>query len=165
MVLLDALSWIHYRSLAAPGLVQVFHNKTGELVELPLFDADGTVLWPELMERLDAAPKHGTLIVTRDRLDRRRKAHLPWGEDYFRHRVADIRETAGIDPEVKFMGLRHGGNVEGAEADLTDAQLRTLSGHLTTAALLRYAQATPKQRQAGARKRLDARTKKEALSK
>jgi hypothetical protein len=50
------------------------------------------------------------------------------------------------------MGLRHGGNVEGAEAGLTDAQLRALSGHRTTAALLRYARATEKQRLAGARK-------------
>jgi hypothetical protein len=163
--ILTRLAWTHYRPAGAPNLVRVFHHKTGELVELPLFDADGTVLWPELMERLETAPHRGTLIVTRDRADRRRKTHLPWREDYFRHRVADIRAAAGIDPEVKFMGLRHGGNVEGAEADLTDAQLRALSGHLTTAALLRYAQATPKQRQAGARKRLDARTKREALSK
>ena len=63
------------------------------------------------------------------------------------------------------MGLRHGGNVEGAEADLTDAQLRALSGHRTTAALLRYAQATKKQRIAGARKRRNARTKRDDLSK
>jgi hypothetical protein len=63
------------------------------------------------------------------------------------------------------MGLRHGGNVEGAEAGLTDAQLRALSGHRTTAALLRYAQATEKQRVAGARKRREARTKGDELSK
>ncbi|MGH6663910.1 MAG: hypothetical protein ACREB2_03250, partial [Pseudolabrys sp.] len=48
------------------------------------YDEDGTALWPELMERLDAATKHGTLLVTRDRLDRRRKARLPWQEHYFR---------------------------------------------------------------------------------
>jgi hypothetical protein len=62
------------------------------------------------------------------------------------------------------MGFRHGGNVEGAEAGLTDAQLRALSGHRTTAALLRYAQTTKQQRRAGARKRLEARTKKGRLS-
>lgn len=163
--ILKRLAWTHYRPTDAPGLARIFHHKTGEVVELPLFDVDGTILWPELMDRLERLPRRGTLIVTRDQPDRRRKVCLPWGEDYFRHRVADIREAAGIDSEVKFMGLRHGGNVEGAEADLTDAQLRALSGHLTTAALLRYAQATPKQRQAGARKRLDARTKKEGLSK
>ena len=59
-----------------------------------------------------------------------------------------IRTAAGINPKVKFMGLRHGGNVEGAEAGLTDAQLRALS----TAALLRYAQTTKELRRADARR-------------
>jgi hypothetical protein len=118
-----------------------------------------------MMARLDAAPRLGTLIVTRDQPDRRAKVHLPWKEDYFRHRVAEIRPAAAIDPAVKFMGLRHGGNVEGAEAGLTDAQLRALSGHRTTAALLRYAQTTEKQRVAAARKRRNARTKEDGLSK
>lgn len=163
--ILTRLAWTQYRPADAPEIVRVFHHKTGELVEVPLYDVDGTALWPELMERLDSAQRRGTLIVIRDQPDRWKKTNLPWRLDYFRHRFAEIREAAGIDPQAKFMGLRHGGNVEGAEADLTDAQLRALSGHLTTAALLRYAQATPKQRQAGARKRLEARTKKEGLSK
>jgi hypothetical protein len=163
--ILTRLTWSHYRPADAPDKVRIFHHKTGELVEHSLLDEDGTALWPEVMERLDTAPRHGTLIVTRDQPDRRRKVHLPWKEDYFRHRIAAIRDTAGLDPEVTFMGLRHGGNVEGAEAGLTDAQLRALSGHRTTAALLRYAQATDKQRAAAARKRRDARTKKEDLSK
>jgi len=163
--IVSRLAWTHYRAPDAPGIARVFHHKTGELVEVPLYDTDGTALWPELMMRLDTAPRRGTLIITRDTADRRRKVHLPWQIDYFRHQVAEIRAAAGIDHDVKFMGLRHGGNVEGAEADLTDAQLRALSGHLTTAALLRYAQATPKQRQAGARKRMDSRTKKDGLSK
>ena len=60
--------------------------------------------------------------MTRDNPDRRRKVHLPWLEDYFRHRVAAIRAAAGIDPAVKFMGLRHGGNTESGDAGLTDAQ-------------------------------------------
>lgn len=135
------------------------------LHDLPLYDEDGTALWPEITNRLDSAVRHGTLIVTRDQPDRRRKVHLPWREDYFRHRVADIRKAAGIPDEAKFMGLRHGGNVEGADADLTDAQLRALSGHKTTAALIRYAQASEKQRTEGARKRLAARTKTGDLSK
>ena len=162
--ILSRLSWSHYRPSDAPDCVRIFHHKTGELVTLPLYDEDGTTLWPELMERLDALPKYGTLLVIRDQADRRRKIHLPWDESYFRHRVAEIRTAAGIDDEVKFMGLRHGGNVEGANAGLSDAQLRALSGHRTTAALLRYAQTTHTQRRIAARKRLDARTKKGNLS-
>jgi hypothetical protein len=99
----------------------VRHHKTGELVDVPLFDEDGTALWPELMARLDAAPRRGTLVVMRDVPDRRRKMHLPWKEDYFRHRIAAHRAKAGLDPDEKFMGLRHGGNTEGADAELTDA--------------------------------------------
>ena len=77
--------------------------------------------------------------------------------------MADIRTAAGIDPAAKFMGLRHGGNT--ADADLTDAQLRALSGHKTASMTVLYAKQTMKQRREGARKRLEARTKGENLSK
>ena len=162
--ILTRLSWAHYRPADAPQIARIFHHKTRQLVDLPLFDDDGTTLWPDLMERLDATARRGTLIVIRDKLDRRRKVHLPWKEDYFRHRVATIRAVAGINPAAKFMGLRHGGNTEGADADLTDAQLRALSGHRTANMTVIYARETMKQRRAGARKRLDARTKGGNLS-
>ena len=163
--IIGRLSWNHYRPDDAPDVARIFHHKTRKLVDIPLYDEDGTVLWPELMARLDASPRHGTLIVTRDRLDRRRKTHLPWKVDYFRHRVADVRAAAGIDFSVKFMGLRHGGNTEGGNADLTDAQIRALSGHKTAAMTALYTKATMRQRQTGARKRLEARTKRGDLSK
>jgi len=163
--IIGRLSWNHYRPVDAPDVARIFHHKTGELVDIPLYDEDGTVLWPELIERLDATTRYGTLIVTRDRLDRRRKVHLPWKEDHFRHRFAAIRAAAGIDFDAKFMGLRHGGNTEGGNADLTDAQLRALSGHKTDAMTALYTKATMRQRQAGARKRLEARTKGGNLSK
>jgi hypothetical protein len=162
--ILSRLTWNHYRPANAPNIVQIFHRKSGQQVDLPLYDDDGTPLWPELMERLDTAPRHGTLVVTRDRKDRRQKIHLPWKEHYFRHRVADIRGAAGIAPEAKFMGLRHGGNTEGANADLTDAQLRALSGHKTAAMTILYAKETMNQRKIGARKRLRQRTKQDNLS-
>ena len=63
------------------------------------------------------------------------------------------------------MGLRHGGNTEGGDADLTDVQLRALSGHKTAAMTVLYAKSTMKQRRSGARKRLEARTKGGNLSK
>lgn len=89
--IIGRLTFSHYRPTDAPDVARIFHHKTGQLVDLPLYDEDGTVLWPELMERLDTATRYSTLSVTRDRPDRRRKVHLPWKEDYFRHRVADIR--------------------------------------------------------------------------
>lgn len=163
--IIGRLSWSHYRPSDAPNLARIFHHKTGTLVEIPLYDEDGTALWPEITDRLDSASRYGTLIVTRTRKDRRRKIHLPWTEHYFRHRVAAIRDAAGINPEVKFKGLRHGGNTEGGDADLTDAQLRALSGHKTANMTQVYTKATMRQRQAGARKRLEARTKRGHLSK
>jgi hypothetical protein len=69
--IITRLSWSHYRPVDAPDVARIFHHKTGQLVDIPLYDEDGTVLWPALMERLDSSPRHGTLIVTRDRLDRR----------------------------------------------------------------------------------------------
>jgi integrase len=163
--IIGRLSWSHYRPDDAPGVARIFHHKTRQLIDVPLYDEDGTILWPELMERLNTAPRYGTLIVTRDRPDRRRKVHLPWKEHYFRHRVAEIRTAAGIDREVKFMGLRHGGSTESGDADLTDTQIRALSGHKTAAMTALYTKATMRQRRAVARKRLEARTKGGNLSK
>ncbi len=163
--IIGRLSWSHYRPVDAPDVARIFHHKTGELVDIPLYDEDGTVLWPELMERLDAAPRYSTLIVTRDRSDRRRGIHLPWKVDYFRHRVAAIRAAAGIDFDAKFMGLRHGGSTESGDAELTDSQIRALSGHRTATMTALYTKATMRQRRAGARKRLEARTKRGNLSK
>ncbi|GLS23862.1 hypothetical protein GCM10007874_68830 [Labrys miyagiensis] len=147
--ILGRLSWTHYRSAEKPNHIQIFHNKTGVLVDVPLYNEDGTCLWPEIVARLDSAPRKGGLIVTGDLPDRTRKICLPWEIDYFRHRFAAIRLAAGIGPEVKFMGLRHGGNVEAADAGLTDAQMRALSGHKTVQAPLRYAQASDEQSRVG----------------
>jgi hypothetical protein len=59
------------------------------------------------------------------------------------------------------MGLRHGGSTESGNADLTDSQIRALSGHNTTAMTALYTKQTMRQRRAGARKRLEERTKGE----
>ena len=162
--ILSRLSWSHYKPSGSPNCVRIFHHKTKVLYDLPLFDIDNTPLFPELMDRLDNAPRLGTLIVTRENLDRTRKIHLPWQEDYFRHCIAKVRELAGIDKSVKFMGIRHGGNVEGANAGLTESQLRSLSGHKNTSTMIRYAQETPDQQREGARKRRNLRTKTGNLS-
>jgi hypothetical protein len=79
--------------------------------------------------------------------------------------IIDIREAAGIDFSAKFMGLRHGGSTESGNAELTDAQIRALSGYTIAAMTALYTKATMRQRQAGARKRLDGRTKGGNLSK
>ena len=160
--ILSRLVWTRYRPVEHPNDVMIVHPKTGVLFNLPLYDDEGE-LWPELMQRLDHVDRTGPLIVMRDKPDRFKRIFLPWKKRHFLRRVAVVRAAAGISPEIKFMGLRHGGNTEGADANLTDAQLRALSGHKSTAMLL-YAQSTVEQQKLGARKRLNARTKRGNLS-
>ncbi|WP_354059331.1 hypothetical protein [Bradyrhizobium sp. RT6a] len=156
--ILGRLTWSQYRPSGA-SVAKIFHHKTGEPVDMPLVDEDGSDLWPELTERLDAAPRHGTLIVTRDGIDRLRGIRLPWKYRYFADRVAEIKAVAGIDAEIKFMGLRPGGNTEGGDAGLTDAQLRALSGHRSPNMTILYTQNSMQQRRAAARLRRNSRTK------
>jgi hypothetical protein len=61
-----------------PDTARIFHHKNDCLVDVPLYDVDGSDLWPDLVPRLDRHPKLGTLIVMRDQPDRKRKLHLPW---------------------------------------------------------------------------------------
>jgi hypothetical protein len=75
---------------------------------MPLLDEEGNDLWPDLTARLDASDRHGTLIITCDEPDRFKGVHLPWKKRHFLRTVAKIRKAAGIDPEIKFMGLRRG---------------------------------------------------------
>jgi integrase len=157
--ILSRFAWSQYRPADAPDLVRIFHHKTGAPVDMPLLDEDGNDLWPELTARLDASDRHGTLIVTRDEPDRFKGIRLPWKKRHFLRTVAKIRKAAGIDPGIKFMGLRHGGNTEGGDAGLTDAQLRALSGHKTANMTQLYTKRTVQQRREAARKRRDSRTK------
>ena len=111
------------------------------------------------------SPRLGTLIVTRDHPIVAEKSTFLGKQDYFRHRVAEIRRAAVIDFDVKFMGLRHGGNTESGNAGPYRCTNPCLSGHKTSAMTALYTNATMRQRRAGARKRLEERTKEGNLSK
>jgi hypothetical protein len=160
------LAWTHYRPVDASNTARIFHNKTGEAVDIPLYDQDGTPLWPNLVPRLDSEPRLGTLLVMRDKPDRKRKVHLPWATSasnpvrHVQRVVAQIRESAGLPSGITFTSFRHGGHTDAADAGLTDAQIRALSGHKTAAMISVYAKQTKDQRLAAARKRLEARRTK-----
>ena len=165
------LAWTNYRPAAEAGVVRIFHHKNGELVDVPLIDHDGTDLWPELTSRLDRAVRLGTLVVMRDRADLKRKVHLPWATSainpvrHVQRIVAQIRDAAGLPSDLTFTSFRHGGHTDSADAGLTDAQIRALSGHKTAAMISVYAKRTKDQRLDAARKRLEARrTKRGNLS-
>jgi len=74
------------------------------------------------------------LIFRRDHAHRRGKVLLPWitprGDlDHFRSVVKDIIRAAGLRDELSFASFRHGGFTEGADADITDAELRAAGRH------------------------------------
>ena len=160
------LAWSHYCPADAPGSVRIIHNKTGEAVDVPLYDQDGTQLWPDLMARLDSEPRLGTLLVMRDGPDLKKMVHLPWATSasnpvrHVQRIVAQIRNAAGLPSDITFTSFRHGGHTDAADAGLTDAQIRALSGHKTAAMISVYAKRTKDQRLAAARKRLEARRTK-----
>src|SRR3954453_13214605 len=169
----ERFAWSDYRPASRPNHVLIWHqkNRKSEKIPIPLFATDGTALFSEMTARLENVNRRGTLIIMRDTPDPKKKVHLPWatgGRNPMRYVQGEVRRicrAAGLPDVITFTSFRHGGHTEGADAGLTDAQMRALGGHKTTAALLRYTKETDTQRQVGARKRLDARTKKGNLSK
>jgi hypothetical protein len=166
------MAWSDYRTAQQPNHVLAWHhkNRKNERVAIPLFDVDGTPLWPEMMTRLEGVKRTGTLLVMRDQPDPRKKTHLPWmtgGRNPMRYVQAEVRricQAAGLPDEITFTSFRHGGHTDGADSGLTDAQMRALGAHKSTAALLRYAKETDSQRQTAARIRRNARTERGNLS-
>jgi hypothetical protein len=165
-------AWSDYRPADRPDHVLAWHhkNRKTEKVAIPLFDVDGTALWPEMMARFEGVKRTGTLIVMRDNPDRRKKIHLPWmtgGRNPMRYVQAEVRRicrAASLPDDLTFTSFRHGGHTDGADSGLTDAQMRALGAHKSTAALLRYAKDTETQRQIAGRKRLKSRTERGNMS-
>ena len=145
----------HYRPKERPDAVHVLHAKTHEEAWVPLFDAAGAALYPELMAELDAIKREriGGLMLRRDWGER-----LPWPTDkgdltLMRHKAKAIVRAAGLRDELSFTSFRHGGFTEAADSDLTDAEIRAQGRHKSARVLPRYAKRTMSQVAAGARKR------------
>ena len=160
----------HYRPKERPNAVRVVHEKTDEENWIPLFDEKGVPIYPELMNELDAIKRQriGGLMLRRDSDARR-----PWptypkeGEIDFTHmgrKVKKIIRAAGLRTELTFTSFRHGGHTEGADSDLSDAEIRAISRHKSAKVLPRYAKRTMKQVAEAAKKRRASRTKDGHLS-
>jgi hypothetical protein len=150
----SAFDVTHYRPKDRPREVKIVHPKNDEEVWVPLFDAGGRRLFPELMDRLDTVKQGriGGLMFVRDWSDR-----APWPSKsgdltLMRHKAKEIILAAGIRPEISFTSFRHGGLTELGDADLTDAQIRALSRQKSTV-LPRYIKRTEQQIIRGTRKR------------
>ena len=156
----------HYRPKERPNSVRIVHPKNGEEAWWPLFDETGEYLFPELMAELDAIKETTAmgLIFRRDHKHRRSLTPLPWitgRKDlrYLRSVVKKIVAAAGLRTELSFTSFRHGGFTEGADSDLTDAELRAAARHRSTRQLPTYAKRTRKQLISGSKKRREERTK------
>lgn len=158
--LFGAFEISHYRPRERPNSVCVVHPKTGEEAWWPLFDETGQALFPELMPELDAikASMVSGLVFRRDHGHRKRRELLPWmaeggGFDYLRATVKEIIRSAGLREELSFTSFRHGGFTEGADSDLSDAELRAAGRHRSARQLPTYAKRTRKQLVSVAQKR------------
>ena len=170
--LFGAFDAAHYRPKERPDSVRIVHPKTGEEAWWPLFDNGGRALFPELMAELDAIKKR---IPSRDRCC---AVIMPIGEapypqpwitprgdlDYLRCGRQKIIRAAGLRDELSFTSFRHGGFTEGADADMSDAELRAAGRHRSARQLPTYAKRTRNQLISGAKKRRAARTNAGDLS-
>lgn len=150
----------HYRPQERPDSVRIVHPKNGEEAWWPLFDESGAPLFPELMAELDSIKERFVcgLAFRRDHPHRRSCIALPWitpRKDlrYLRFVVKRIIAAAGLRNELSFTSFRHGGFTEGADSDLTDAELRTAGRHRSKHQLPTYAKRTRKQLIAASQKR------------
>jgi hypothetical protein len=155
----------HYRPKARPNSVRIVHPKNGEEAWWPLFDETGKPLFPELMLELDAIKETmvSGLVLRRDHGHRRSRTQLPWITErkdlrYLRSVVKKIVAAAGLRRELSFTSFRHGGFTEGADSDLTDAELRAASRHRSPHQLPIYAKRTRKQLVSVSKKRREERT-------
>ena len=156
----------HYRPTERPNSVRIVHPKNGEEAWWPLFDEMGEPLFPELMAELDAIKANTVwgLVFRRDHEHRRSPAPLPWPTErkdlrYLRSVVKKIVAAAGLRSELSFTSFRHGGFTEGADSDLTDAELRAAARHRSSHQMPTYAKRTRKQLIAGSKKRREERAK------
>jgi hypothetical protein len=156
----------HYRPRERPNSVKIVHPKNGEEAWWPLFDETGEPLFPELMAELDAIKETmaSGLVLRRDHEHRKSLTQLPWITErkdlrYLRRVVKKIVVAAGLRSELSFTSFRHGGFTEGADSDLTDAELRAAGRHRSTRQLPTYAKRTRKQLISVSKKRRDERTR------
>jgi hypothetical protein len=151
-VIAGHLSWTDYRAAERPDTVRIQHHKTGELVWLPLSDADGP-LFPELTAYLDGLEQLGVPIVLLKPKGKKPKPSRPFKMRDARARVRKAAEDAKLQPDLTLAACRHGGLTELGNAELTEQGVMALSGHKTPQAARLYVKRTETQRIIAARRR------------
>lgn len=151
-VIAGHLTWNDYRPAERPNAVRIIHHKTGELVWLPLSDADRP-LFPELTDYLDSLERLGVPIVLLKPRGKKPKPARPFKLRDARTRVRRAAEKAKLPSHITFAACRHGGLTELGDAELTEQGVMALSGHRTPESARLYVKRTETQRMIAARKR------------
>lgn len=160
----------HYRPKDRPNMVRVIDEKTGAESWVPLFDEDGSALYPELMAELDAIKRDriGGLMLRRDW-----GARGPWPTwpkpdmpdfTHMSRKTKEIIRAARLRDELSFTSFRHGGLTETGDAELTDREILAQSRHTTVKVLPKYVKRTTRQIATGTKKRRASRTKSGQMS-
>lgn len=148
-ILAGYLRWTDYRPSERPNHVRIVHHKTDEVVWHPL-DENGQRFYPELEVRLAELVRMAIPIVVTP--GKRGIAHR-YSFSYANRIVRKAARAAGIPEHVTMEACRHGGLTELGDAQLTEQEEMSLSGHRSPDALRRYIKMTEQQRLSATRKR------------
>ena len=171
-ILAGHLRWSDWRPPERPDAVRVEHHKTGEEVWLPLEDEkeEGKeLLFPEIEKYLAELQRLGPAIVMRPkrRVDSRQTkkkepevVHRLYEFGHARHLVQKARKDAKLGIHVTMDACRHGGMTELGDAEATEQEIMSASGHRSPEAARVYVKRTEKQRMAAVRKRRQLRKAK-----
>jgi integrase len=154
-VIAGHIAWTDYRPAERSNAVRIVHHKTGELVWLPLVDADGP-LFPELTDYLDKLERLGVPIVLykpRSSQSKPARPSRPYKLRYARERVREAAQAAGLPDDLTLGACRHGGLTELGNAELAEQGVMALSGHKTPQAARLYVKRAEEQRVTAARRR------------
>jgi hypothetical protein len=165
-VLAGHLRWADWRPPERSDAVRIEHHKTGEEVWLPLEEEkdDGTteLLFPEIEKYLEELARLGPAMVMRPkrRVDSRQTkkkepevVHRMYEFGHARHLVQKARKNAELPKHVTMDACRHGGMTELGDAEATEQEIMSASGHRTPDAARVYVKRTEKQRITAVRKR------------
>jgi integrase len=86
--------------------------------------------------------------------------HRLYGFSHARHLVQKARKKAELGKHVTMDACRHGGMTELGDAEATEQEIMSASGHRSPDAARVYVKRTEKQRMAAVRKRRQLRTAK-----
>lgn len=163
----------HYRPDEHPNSIRIYHGKTGEEMWFPLFDSAtrGAVLqYEELAPRLEELAyrakqqgrEDGLMLVNYDAKACKFRGWLGKNDSLARVNaiVRAIVKVAGLNAKITLEAFRHGGITGMADADMTDAQMRVFTRHLSSQ-LPTYIGPTQTQVREGRRKIITRRNAKE----